>query len=75
MSYETTCDNKVPCHILTVCPGSGPCIHRVMMGRTFTLRVFRENLIFSPLSTYSPTRKATRNTLKPLSLDYNLHTT
>jgi hypothetical protein len=35
--------------------------------------VLRENLIFSLLSTYSPTPTATRNTLKPPSLVYNLH--
>jgi hypothetical protein len=41
--------------------------------RMSALRVFRENLIFSPLSAYSPTPRATRNTLKPLNLVYNLH--
>jgi hypothetical protein len=42
---------------------------------TSALRVFRENPIFSPLSTYSPTPKATRNILKPYSIVYNLHAT
>jgi hypothetical protein len=36
---------------------------------------FRENLIFSLLSAYSPTPRATRNTLKPSSLANNLHAT
>jgi hypothetical protein len=35
--------------------------------------VLRENLIFSPLSAYSPTPRATRNILKLSSLVYNLH--
>jgi hypothetical protein len=43
--------------------------------RTSALRVFRENLIFSLLSSYSPTPRATRNTLKPSSLVYNLYAT
>jgi hypothetical protein len=43
--------------------------------RTSALRVFRENLIFSSLSAYSPTSKATRNTLKAYSIVYNLHAT
>ena len=33
------------------------------------LRVFRENLIFFPLSIYSPTHRAIRNTIKPLKQD------
>ena len=41
--------------------------------RTSAMWVFRENFIFSPLSTYSLTPKANKNTLKPSSLDYNLH--
>ena len=41
--------------------------------RTFGLRVFRENLIFSLLSTYSPTPKANKGFLGPLNTDYNLH--
>jgi hypothetical protein len=43
--------------------------------RTSVMWVLRENLIFSPLSAYSSTPRATRNTLKPPSLDYNLYTT
>jgi hypothetical protein len=39
------------------------------------MRVFKENLIFSPLSAYSPTPRAIRNTLKPFNRDYNLHAT
>jgi hypothetical protein len=42
---------------------------------TSIMWVFRENLIFSPLSIYSPIPRATRNTLKPPSLDYNLYAT
>jgi hypothetical protein len=34
-----------------------------------------ENLIFSPLFAYSTIPGATRNTLKPPSLVYNLHAT
>jgi hypothetical protein len=53
-----------------------PC-HHGLYARSrycmFALRVFGENLIFSPLSTYSPTPRVTRNNLKPSSLDYNLH--
>jgi hypothetical protein len=41
--------------------------------RTSAMWVFKENLVFSPLSAYSPIPRATRNTLKPPSLDYNLH--
>jgi hypothetical protein len=37
--------------------------------------VLRKNLIFSPLSTYTPIPRAIRNTLKPPSLVYNLHVT
>jgi hypothetical protein len=56
-----------------VCP---PCHDKPYVRsryRTSALRVFRENLIFPPLSTYSLTSRATRNTLKSHSLDYNLH--
>jgi hypothetical protein len=42
---------------------------------TSTMWVFRENLIFFPLSAYFPIPRVTRNTLKPLSLVYNLHIT
>ena len=42
--------------------------------RTPALRVFRENLIFSPLFAYSSTPRATRNILKPPNLVYKLHT-
>jgi hypothetical protein len=37
--------------------------------------VLKDNLIFSPLSAYSPTHKAIKNTLKPPSLVYNLYAT
>jgi hypothetical protein len=37
--------------------------------------VLRENYIFSPLSAYPPTLKATGNYLKPSSLVCNLHAT
>jgi hypothetical protein len=43
--------------------------------RTSIMWVLRENLIFSPLSTYSLIPRVTRNTLKPHNLDYNLHAT
>ena len=41
---------------------------------TSTLRVFWENLIFSPLSAYSLTPKANKGFLGPPNTDYNLHT-
>jgi hypothetical protein len=57
---------RPPCH-------DGPYVRsRYSMS---ALRVFKGNLIFSPLFTYSPTHRATRNTLKPPSLVYNLHAT
>jgi hypothetical protein len=43
--------------------------------RTSAKWVLMENLIFSPLSAYSPTPRATRNTLKPSSLVNNLYAT
>jgi hypothetical protein len=80
MSYGTAGKNRVslshtdyksrlgavrpPCH-------DGPYVRS--RYRMSALRVFRENLILSPLSAYSPTFKATRNTIKPPSLVYNLH--
>jgi hypothetical protein len=41
--------------------------------RTSAVWVLGENLIFSPLSAYSSTPRATRNNLKPSSLICNLH--
>ena len=41
--------------------------------RTSAQTVFRENLIFSPLSAYSPTPKANKGFLGPPNIDYNLH--
>jgi hypothetical protein len=52
--------------------------NRVSMShidRTSAKWVLMENLIFSPLSAYSPTPRATRNTLKPSSLVNNLYAT
>jgi hypothetical protein len=43
--------------------------------RTSIVWVLRENFIFSPLSAYSPTPKATRNYLKLSSPVYNFHAT
>ena len=37
------------------------------------LRVFRENLIFSPLSAYSLTLKANKGFLRPYNIDYNIY--
>ena len=42
--------------------------------RTSALRIFKENLIFSPLFIYSPTSKANKGFLGPHNTDYNLHT-
>ena len=42
--------------------------------RTFALRIFRENLIFSLLSAYSTTPMANKGFLGPPNTDYNLHT-
>ena len=41
--------------------------------RMSALRVFRENLIFSPLSAYSSTPKANKGFLSSFNTDYNLH--
>jgi hypothetical protein len=48
---------------------------RLARYRTSAMWVLGENLIFSPLSTFSPTSKAIRNTLKLSSLVCNLHAT
>jgi hypothetical protein len=55
---------RPPCH-------DGPYVQS--RYRTSTMLVLRENLIFSPLSTYSPILKVTRNILKLHNLFYNLH--
>jgi hypothetical protein len=70
-----------PCHTLTVHLRSGLYVHHVTTGRTSSkyhmsvMWVLRENFIFSPLSAYSSTPRASGNTLKPLSVVYNLHAT
>ena len=46
-----------------VCPVSRPYVRS---------EVFKENLIFSPLSAYSPTPRAIKSSLRPLNSDYNL---
>jgi hypothetical protein len=65
MSYGIDGENKVPCHTLdhtfrlrAICPPchSGPYVRS--QDRMSALTSFRENLIFSPLSTYSPTSEA-----------------
>jgi hypothetical protein len=48
---------------------------RLAQHRMSAMRVLRENLIFSPPSTYSPTPRATKNTLKPSSLVNDLYAT
>ena len=56
-----------------ICP---PCYDRPYVQspyRMFALRIFRENLIFSPLSTYSSIPKANKGFLGPPNIDYNLH--
>ena len=45
------------CHTLAIRLGSGLYVHHVTMSRTSVMTSFRENLIFSPLSTYSLTPK------------------
>jgi hypothetical protein len=79
MSYRTAGENKVSLsytnltsRLRAVHP---PCHDRSYIRsryRTSALWVFKENFIFSPLSAYSPIPRATRNTLKPPSLVYNL---
>jgi hypothetical protein len=57
----------------SICP---PCNDKPYVRsrcRTSTVWVVGENLIFSPLSAYSPTPKASRNNLKLSSLVCNLH--
>jgi hypothetical protein len=46
---------------------------RPAQHRTSAMWVLGENLIFSLLSAYSPTPRATMNILKPFSLVCNLH--
>jgi hypothetical protein len=53
-----------------------PCHDRLYVRsryRTSAMWVLKENLIFSPLSAYSPIPRVTRNTLKPPNLVYNLY--
>jgi hypothetical protein len=80
MSYETVSENRVSLSHTKCTSGLGvvrPLCHDKSYVRHNTVRplcgFLRENLIFSPLSAYSPTPKATRNTLKPSSLVNNLH--
>ena len=60
-------------HTLTIHLSLGLYVRRVMTGCTSAARVFMESLIFSLLFAYSPTPRATRNTLKLLNLVHNLH--
>jgi hypothetical protein len=64
-----------PCNTLAVRPGSlchdGPYIRS--QDYTSAPTSFRENLIFSPLSAYSPTPKANTNSVRPPNTDRNLH--
>ena len=55
---------RPPCH-------DGPYVRS--RYRISALRVFKENLIFSPLFAYSPTPKANKGFLGPLNTDYNLY--
>ena len=73
MSYGRLVKIGFPCHTLAVCP---PCYDEPYVWsryRTSALMVFKENLIFSPLSAYSPTPKANKGFLGPPNIDYNLH--
>ena len=54
---------------LAIFLGSGPFVHRVTIGRTSAPTSFRENFIFSPLSTYFPTPKANKGLIGPPNLD------
>jgi hypothetical protein len=82
MSYGTFGENKVflphsDCTFGLRCVRL-PCNDKLYVWsryRTSTVWVIMENLIFSPLSAYSPTPKATRNNLKPSSPVCNLHAT
>ena len=81
MSYGTVGENRVslshsgctsglkaerpPCH-------DGPYVWS--RYHTSAIRIFKENLIFSPLSTYSPTPKANKGFLRPPNTNQNLHT-
>ena len=80
MSYGTAGENRVSLshsgrtfEVEAVRPllHDGPYIW--LRYRTSALRVFRENLIFNPLSAYSPTPKANKDFLGPPNTDYNLH--
>jgi hypothetical protein len=68
-----------PCHTVSVRPGLGVYVRHVTTSwsqhRMSVVWVLGENLIFFPLSAYSPTPKATRNNLKPSSPVCNLHAT
>jgi hypothetical protein len=48
-------------------------VHHITTGRMSALTSFGENLIFSPLSAYSPTPKANKGPLRPPNTDRNLH--
>jgi hypothetical protein len=41
MSYRTVGENKVPCHTLVVCPGSGPYVLCDISGSTSDLEIVR----------------------------------
>jgi hypothetical protein len=58
-----------------VCPPCNDISYVRSRYHTSVVWVLRENLIFSPLSAYSPTLKATKSNLKPSNPICNLHAT
>jgi hypothetical protein len=57
---------EFPRHTLAVRPVSRPYVR---------FKVLRENLIFSPLSAYSSTPRAIKDSQRPPNSEYNLHAT
>jgi hypothetical protein len=80
MSYGTFSENKVSLPHSDHTSGLG-CVRSSCNDKPYVRSRYRmsavwvleENLIFSPLSAYSLTPKATRNNLKPSSPVCNLH--
>ena len=80
MNYETVNENRVSLSHTDRTSGidvthppryDGPYVRS--QYHTSALKVFRENLIFSPLSAYSLTPKANKGFLGPPNIDCNLH--
>ena len=80
MSYEMVGENRVSLShsnrmswLEAIRPSRHDGLYIRLRHRTSALRVFGENLIFSPLFAYSPTSKANKGFLGPLNTYYNLH--